>query len=122
MFTIKYPILKANDITNGMSFSPEACIKMVEDFTKAGQPMPLQLLIQGGGGIPMGIVSALEYDEKQKVILATITFMLGIHVGGSTLAKITTPDGDRVMDYKLMGIGCVILNPKPAAEKSKIII
>ena len=119
MLPVQQPIIIADKIINGMSFSEEACLKIVESFKKEKKQLPIHLIL-GTAAFPLGLITDLEYNKEHKVVIATIVLFMDFGISGTPLVKLDTPEGVRVSEYQIKGIGGFINIPKPK-EEPKII-
>ena len=120
MIKIRVPLIRADCLVNKVSFSEESCKKIVEDF-KATKVLPVSLLSpQTNMAFLMGQVTDLFYDETKKLLSAEVVLFLQFGLGGTPLTKLDTPEGVRVSEFKVEGLGVTFNFPQPK-EESKII-
>lgn len=118
MFAIKIPIVVANKVSNGVSFSEEALKDIVTKFKVNNKPIPVSYIIPDmQAALPLGVIQNLEYNEQNKVLEATITIALDFGLGGTATQKLSTPEGVRVTSFDLQGLGAVLSIPKQPQSK-----
>ncbi len=100
-------ILAQADISCGGHILPEeTCKELVKKFNESGKKLPIQL---DKSPIVIGILKELSYDETTKLVYANIELLVDFAIGGTVLQKLETPEGTRVLDFRLDSIRMMFL-------------
>jgi len=118
MFILKIPIASADKLFNGISFSEDALKDMVAKFKVNSSLLGVSYVVPNTQvSLPLGVIHDLEYNESNKTVEATLHISLSFSLGGQAVTKLSTPNGTRITEFSLKGLGAFFTIPQQPQSK-----